>query len=152
MLSADWSSDSQLIRSVCNAYEIMYVYNLSPFSSLALLTDTFLSGSDVGMCPWAKSTPQSMRRTSDGKLDTANWFRPFLSPRSALNLTDLYVWVVFLQGFNVMGIWPPYSNGSEVNAVDVCLEKGLVVTANDRAGLTRLFNYPCVVKIGAYIL
>ena len=28
------------------------------------------------------------------------------------------------------------------------MEKGLVVTANDRAGLTRLFNYPCVVKIG----
>ena len=47
-----------------------------------------------------------------------------------------------------MGIWPPYSNGSEVNSVDVCVEKGLVVTANDRAGLTRLFNYPCVVKIG----
>ena len=48
----------------------------------------------------------------------------------------------------MMGIWPPYSNGSEVNSVDVCMEKGLVVTANDRAGLTRLFNYPCVVKIG----
>ena len=48
-----------------------------------------------------------------------------------------------------MGIWPPYSNGSDVNAVDVCMEKGLVVTANDEFGLTKLFNYPCVVKAGA---
>lgn len=63
-----------------------------------------------------------------------------------------YLWDAYLQGFNVMGIWPPYSNGSEVNSVDVCVEKGLVVTANDRAGLTRLFNYPCVVKIGTFIL
>ena len=47
-----------------------------------------------------------------------------------------------------MGIWPAYSNGSEVNAVDVCADKGICVTANDRAGLTRLFNYPCVVKTG----
>ena len=47
-----------------------------------------------------------------------------------------------------MGIWPACSNGSEVNSVDVCVEKGLVVTANDSDGLTRLFNYPCVVKVG----
>lgn len=53
-----------------------------------------------------------------------------------------------MQGFHVMGIWPACSNGSEVNSVDVCMEKGLVVTANDSAGQTRLFNYPCVVKVG----
>eukprot|EP01036_Dinobryon_divergens_P026243 gene26244-34865_t len=49
-------------------------------------------------------------------------------------------------GFNVMGIWPPYSNGTEVNSLDVCVEKGLVATANNRSGLSQLFNYPCVVK------
>ena len=53
-----------------------------------------------------------------------------------------------IKGFHVISIWPACSNGSEVNSVDVCMEKGLVVTANDCSGLTRLFNYPCVVKVG----
>lgn len=47
-----------------------------------------------------------------------------------------------------MGIWPPYSNGTEVCAVDVSVEKGLIVTGNASGGITRLFNYPCVVKNG----
>jgi len=47
-----------------------------------------------------------------------------------------------------MGIWPAYSTGSEVNALDVSVEKGLVATGNDSGGLIRLFNYPCVVKDG----
>ena len=55
-----------------------------------------------------------------------------------------------LQGFNVMGIWPPYSDGSEVNALDVSLEKGVVVTGNNEGGLLRLFNFPCVVKSGQH--
>ena len=55
------------------------------------------------------------------------------------------------KGFNVMGIWPPYSNGTEVNSLDVCVEKGLVATANNRSGLSQLFNYPCVVKSGTLI-
>jgi hypothetical protein len=74
------------------------------------------------------------------------------------NALITYIWydksdVYFIiQGFNLMGIWPPYSNGSDVNAVDVCMEKGLVVTANNEFGLTKLFNYPCVVKAGTCIL
>jgi hypothetical protein len=38
------------------------------------------------------------------------------------------------------------SDGTDINAVDVCEEKGLAVSANDDAGLVRLFNYPCIVK------
>ncbi len=45
-----------------------------------------------------------------------------------------------------MGIWPPYSDGTDINSIDVSAEKGLVVTGNDDAGLVRLFNYPCIVK------
>ena len=58
------------------------------------------------------------------------------------------MYVPIIQGFNLMGIWPNYSSGNEVNAVDVCMEKGLVVSANDEGGLTKLFNYPCIVKAG----
>jgi WD40 repeat protein len=49
-------------------------------------------------------------------------------------------------GFSLMGIWPMYADGTDINAVDVCVEKGLVVTANDTGGLVKLFNFPCVVK------
>lgn len=49
-------------------------------------------------------------------------------------------------GFEVMGIWPQYSDGTDVNALDVSKDKGVVITANDDEGLVRLFNYPCVVK------
>ena len=49
-------------------------------------------------------------------------------------------------GFHVMGIWPPYTDGTDINAVDVSVEKGIVMTGNDDEGLIRLFNFPCIVK------
>lgn len=45
-----------------------------------------------------------------------------------------------------MGIWPPYSDGTDINAVDVSNSKGIVATANDEGGLVHIFNYPCIVK------
>lgn len=49
-------------------------------------------------------------------------------------------------GFPVMGIWPPYSDGTDINAIDASKERGIVVTANDANGLIRLLNYPSIVK------
>jgi hypothetical protein len=37
-------------------------------------------------------------------------------------------------GFNVMGVWPRDSDGTDINALDVSREKGLVATANDVNG------------------
>lgn len=48
-------------------------------------------------------------------------------------------------GFNVMGIWPHYSDGTDVNAVDVNPNAGLVATGDD-FGKLKIFNYPCVSK------
>lgn len=51
-------------------------------------------------------------------------------------------------GFNVMGIWPPYSNGTDVKAIDVYKDnngKGIVVVGTDNDHV-QAFNYPCVVK------
>jgi WD40 repeat protein len=48
-------------------------------------------------------------------------------------------------GFNVMGIWPSCSDGTDVNCIDVSLGKKLVVTGDD-FGNVSLFNFPCVVK------
>jgi len=44
-----------------------------------------------------------------------------------------------------MGIWPPYSDGTDINAVDCQKDLGLVVTGDDFGG-AKVFNYPCVVK------
>ena len=52
-------------------------------------------------------------------------------------------------GFSVMGIWPPYSDGTDINAVDCSKDLGLVVTGDD-FGTVKMFNYPCVVKEAAH--
>ena len=44
-----------------------------------------------------------------------------------------------------MGIWPSGSNGTDINGVDVCKERGYVLIADD-FGFLSLCNYPCVVK------
>ena len=53
-------------------------------------------------------------------------------------------------GFAVMGIWPKFSDGTDVNGIDVLNhgkqdENKLVVTGDDDAKVN-LLNYPCVVK------
>lgn len=48
-------------------------------------------------------------------------------------------------GFPVIGIWEPYSDGTDVNAVDVAYKYNLLATAGD-GGELKLFNYPCVLK------
>ena len=95
----DWSYDGLLLRSMCNAYELL--------------------------C-WDVVA---------GKLNPT------------ANIADIK-WKTHhcVLGFSVMGIWPPYADGTEVNALDVSAKKGLVATANDAGGLVRLFNYPCVVR------
>ena len=47
--------------------------------------------------------------------------------------------------YYLLGIWAPYANGSDINAVDVATDVGLCVTADD-TGRLNLLNYPCVVK------
>merc|ERR1711991_661857 len=47
-------------------------------------------------------------------------------------------------GFPVMGIWPEYTDGTDVNSVDANFEKKLLVTGDD-FGKVKLFNFPSVV-------
>ena len=46
-------------------------------------------------------------------------------------------------GFPVMGVWPPYSDGTDVNMVDRSKNRKLVVTAEDTFKIT-LFRFPCL--------
>ncbi len=52
-------------------------------------------------------------------------------------------------GFPVMGIWPPYSDGTDINAVDVSpsqFPSDKIVVTGDDDGKVNIMNYPCVVK------
>lgn len=48
-------------------------------------------------------------------------------------------------GFSVMGIWPPFADGTDINALDVSLNNRLVATVDD-SGKLNLLNYPCIIK------
>jgi WD40 repeat protein len=48
-------------------------------------------------------------------------------------------------GFSVMGIWPKYSDGTDINAISVSQKKKIIATADD-FGAMSLFNFPCVVS------
>lgn len=48
-------------------------------------------------------------------------------------------------GFPVMGIWPPYSDGSDINSVDRSPSGRYLLTADDQ-GMVSLLNYPSVVQ------
>lgn len=48
-------------------------------------------------------------------------------------------------GFPVMGIWPPDSDGTDINSLDRSKNRQWVVTSDDD-GKVKLFNYPCVIE------
>jgi len=52
-------------------------------------------------------------------------------------------------GFPVMGIWPDFADGTDVNAVHVS-EKGDILVSCDDFGEVKLFNFPTVVEDGAF--
>jgi len=58
-------------------------------------------------------------------------------------------WSVVL-GFPVMGIWPDFSDGTDVNRVATSRENKVVVTADDFGGV-KMFNFPCLVEDAPYI-
>lgn len=53
-------------------------------------------------------------------------------------------------GFCTMGIWPPDSDGSDINSLDVDADRGLVVTGDDK-GLVKLFHFPCVAHHSPFV-
>jgi len=54
-------------------------------------------------------------------------------------------WATFtsILGWDVQGIWPEFSDGSDVNSVARSNGGNLLATAED-TGLVKVFNYPCV--------
>jgi len=48
-------------------------------------------------------------------------------------------------GFPVMGIWPDFADGTDVNALHVNIKGDVCVTADD-FGEVKIFNFPCVTE------
>ena len=61
--------------------------------------------------------------------------------------TDFATWTCVL-GFPVMGVWPVDSDGTDVNSLDVCKRRELIVTADDFGGVN-LMRWPAVAKAAA---
>lgn len=71
--------------------------------------------------------------------------RQLLSTTDALESDTHWSTFTSVLGFNVMGIWPPDADGTDINALEVAYDKGVVLTGDD-SGHLNLMNYPCLVK------
>lgn len=118
----DWSFDGKLLQSTCGAHEL-------------LCWDVTVSSSTVGTAG-AGSTVR--KGGGAGKLS----YSTHVSEVRWKTMTCVF-------GFGLMGIWPPYADGTDVNAVDVSklTDSGLgIVVTGDDTGFVNVMNYPCVVK------
>ena len=70
--------------------------------------------------------------------------KPIMSSRDSVEAdTKWSTWTCVL-GFPVMGIWPEYTDGTDVNAVHLSENRDFLVTGDD-FGKVKIFNAPCVV-------
>uniref|UniRef100_K3WHU2 EF-hand domain-containing protein n=1 Tax=Globisporangium ultimum (strain ATCC 200006 / CBS 805.95 / DAOM BR144) TaxID=431595 RepID=K3WHU2_GLOUD len=67
-----------------------------------------------------------------------------ITSASSTKDTQWQTWTCVL-GWPVQGIWPPCSDGTDVNAVDRNSKGNLLATSDD-FGLVKLYRYPCVTK------
>ncbi|GMF20140.1 unnamed protein product [Phytophthora lilii] len=67
-----------------------------------------------------------------------------ITSASSTKDTQWQSWTCIL-GWPVQGIWPPCSDGTDVNAVARNSREDLLVTSDD-FGLVKLYRYPCVAK------
>ncbi|EEY63980.1 microtubule-associated protein, putative [Phytophthora infestans T30-4] len=67
-----------------------------------------------------------------------------ITSASSTKNTPWHSWTCVL-GWPVQGIWPPCSDGTDVNAVSRNSRENLLVTSDD-FGIVKLYRYPCVAK------
>nr|CCA15182.1 hCG1784313 putative [Albugo laibachii Nc14] len=52
--------------------------------------------------------------------------------------------------WGVQGIWPPYSDGSDINSVDRANSMTMIATADDY-GFVKIFRYPCAIERSSFV-
>jgi WD40 repeat protein len=93
---------------------------------------------------WSKD--ESILRSTCGAYELLLWDRGSGRLATGASESDIkWSTTTCVLGFSVMGIWPKYSDGTDINAVDVSKKKNLIATADD-FGLMSILNYPCVVS------
>ena len=105
----------------------------------------------IHRCDGHSATVSHIDWSADGSILQSNcnaheilYWNPKTGKQIAANQrdTEWQSWTLTL-GFGVMGIWPDYSDGSDINACHRNHSGEFVVTADD-FGLVKLFNHPCV--------
>lgn len=122
----------------------IYVYQVTP-SSLRLTHK--LRGHSSSITHLDFSSDSLLLRSTCAAYELLAWDLTTHKQAAGVNIADVR-WASHhcVLGSLIMGIWPLYSDGTDINALDVCLEKGLVLTGNDQGGEIRLLNYPCVIR------
>merc|ERR1711907_658971 len=86
-------------------------------------------------------------QSTDGAYEILYWeagtWKQFFRP-TELSDTSYQTWTCVL-GWPVMGIWPDYSDGTDVGACDASKSRKLLVTADDFS-LVKLMKFPCISK------
>lgn len=89
----------------------------------------------------------SCLQSTDGAYEILYWeaqtWKQHLRP-TELSDTPYHSWTCVL-GWPVMGIWPDYSDGTDVGAVDASNSRKLLVTCDDFSQV-KLMKFPCISK------
>ncbi|KAI4812331.1 hypothetical protein KUCAC02_023729 [Chaenocephalus aceratus] len=83
-------------------------------------------------------------QTNDGAGERFFYLMPMGKPLVSKEEVKGQSWATWsgVLGSDVSGIWPKYSNLTEINAVDANLSAAVLVTGDD-LGLVKLFRFPC---------
>lgn len=115
----DWSDTGEFLQSNSGDYELLYWQ--------APESETFRKSHIVAGSPRGKSLQRRWEQYRDmSDMADCQWKS----------------WTCAL-GFPVMGIWPPYSDGTDVNMVDRTKNRQLVATAEDTK-MVGLMRFPCL--------
>ena len=123
----DWSADSEFLQSTSGDYELLYWQ--APHSTK--FRDRHVQ---------AGSPRKGKYGAQLGTAEDRRWEQY----RDMTDLADLdwATWTSTL-GFPVMGIWPEFSDGTDVNSVDRSKSRRLLATCEDTFNVV-LFRYPCL--------
>ena len=137
----DWSADSSVIQSNDQAYELLYFDPKTGKQVKENQRDTQWATWTCTLGEWARGS-----RGVNANSHLIIWWS-FLLDDSVLCMIHCTAPTSppYPSGFGVMGIWPTYSDGTDVNACEMSPSGRYMLTADD-FGKVKLFNYPVVVQ------
>lgn len=158
----DWTVDCKVLQTNDGAGERLFYWMPSEFPHWDQVEGTRFSpgaSSALGSCMFLRflqvaKVVQSPAGSS-GSSGLVLFFSPAAVGKPLVSKEDLkgLCWASWscVLGPEVSGIWPKYSNLTEINAVDAN-HAAAVLVSGDNLGLVKLFRFPCLRKGSAQIL